>query len=133
MLAFAVALGYTIRSRTIPSGDTSMTPLPSISAPTVTPLLPPIALEKPVAAAAEISEAGAEPAATRDAGAATATVQAPAPKPAAPGAVVTPRPSAPLEKVLAPKRDEKAAAAKTHDDKPAAVDTKANDPLDGRR
>jgi eukaryotic-like serine/threonine-protein kinase len=142
-LAFAAALGYSVRARTIPPPDglVPATTGPSISGPSVPassiPVPPPAplplagALDKPTVV--EAPDAGADPATIRDAGAASATGHAAAapPKPAAPTPLAAARPPAPAEKTPAPKRDEKAAAPKT--DKPPVVDTKAADPLDGRR
>ncbi len=134
-MAFAGALGNTIRARSTPT-DASVTAtsgssigMPAISEPPPVAILPPTAIEKSIAI--EAREAGAELSAVRDAAASTAAMQAVAPPPKPAGPALPARPAAPAEKVPAPKREEKTAAPKP--DKPAAVDTKPSDPLDGRR
>ncbi|HEV3192338.1 MAG TPA: hypothetical protein VGY54_17625, partial [Polyangiaceae bacterium] len=154
-LAFAAALGYSVRVHSPSTGGPANT-VEGMPA-TVAPSIPVAALataappsEKPVptpglsfgapAANAGLSfgaptpnvvEAGADLAALRDTGPA-ALAQAPAHRPAA-AASGTPAPSARpavlADRPLAPKRD----ATKANDGKPPVAETKPSDPLEGRR
>jgi serine/threonine-protein kinase len=131
-LAFAAALGYSVRARSGPDSAVtaaagapiaaSLTPAPSaIPAPTITP-----APEKPVVV--EAPEAGAEPTAARDAGVAV-TVQAAAASPKPVAVAQAPSVAAAPQKPSAPKPT----VPKPRDEKPPPAETKPGDPLDGRR
>ncbi len=141
-LAFAAALGYSVRVRSA-STDRAVTGtsvvVPSIPVAALVTATPPsekpasgLSFGAPAPNVVEALEAGAEPAALRASSAAISTVQATAHRPAAATSVTqaaSARPPALADRPLPPKRD----VAKANDGKPPVVDTKASDPLYGRR